>query len=277
MLNLDVSKAIPRTALIYLTALIPGLFFEVSILLGNPELVGHHLAKTQQAIPLSPYLQLVIALFLAFIVGTAFMLFVGLIQLVLCYLHRLLFILKEELTRCALFPLLNRLFRYRFFASRQRFNLLRNRVAGRVADPERPQRVATQAWHKLAGKILQQRYGLDLRDLAEEWEFLFWSIGTPTDVEWRGHLLMIASEATGWCGLVATLLAPALGNRYYLALCVLFILLGVHHDYWVALRRTNPAAIASRQIRVLLREYEKDREAKPVTHEPAAPNENHTP
>ncbi|MGC0779024.1 MAG: hypothetical protein WCD68_17625, partial [Candidatus Acidiferrum sp.] len=236
MLNLDVSKAVPRTALVYLTALIPGLFFEVSILLGNPELVGNHLAKTQHAIPLSPYLELAIALFLAFILGNAFMLFVGLIQLLMCYMHRLRLVLKEELTRWALLPLLNRLFRFRFFASRQRFNLLRNRVAKRVADPERPERVATQAWHRLAGKILQQRYGLDLRDLTEEWEFLFWSIGTPTDVEWRGHLLMIASEATGWCGLVATLLAPALGNRYYLALCLLFILLGVHNDYWVALR-----------------------------------------
>ena len=34
----------------------------------------------------------------------------------------------------------------------------------------------------------QQRYGLDLRDLTEESEFLFWSIDTPTDVERRGHL-----------------------------------------------------------------------------------------
>src|SRR5208282_893094 len=171
--------------LVYLTALIPGLFFEVSILLGNPELVGIHLAKTQHAIPLSPYLQLVIALFLAFIIGTAFMLFVGFIQLLLCYLHRPLLIMKEEFTRWALLPLLNWLARFHFFARRQRFYRLRNRVAARAADPERPERVATKAWHRLARKLLQQRYGLELLDLDEEWELFFWSIGTPTDVEWR--------------------------------------------------------------------------------------------
>jgi hypothetical protein len=277
MLNLDVSKAVPRTALIYLTALIPGLFFEVSILLGNPELIGNHLAKTQHAIPLSPYLQLAIALFLAFIVGNAFMLFVALIQLLLCYLHRPRLILVEELTRQPLLPLLNWLTQFRFFASRQRFHQFRNRIAKHAADPEKPERVATTAWHRLARKLLQQRYGIDLSDLEEEWEPLFWSIGTPTDVEWRGPLLMIASEASGWCGLAATLLAPELGNRYYLALCLLFILLGLHNDYWVALRRTHPAAIANGQIRALLREYEKDRGAKPATQDPTVPDQNDGP
>jgi len=146
------------------------------------------------------------------------MLFVALIQLLLCYLHRPRLILVEELTRQPLLPLLNWLTQFRFFASRQRFHQFRNRIAKHAADPEKPERVATTAWHRLARKLLQQRYGIDLSDLEEEWEPLFWSIGTPTDVEWRGPLLMIASEASGWCGLAATLLAPELGNRYYLAL-----------------------------------------------------------
>lgn len=268
MLNVDVSKAIPRSTLAYLTALIPGLFFEVSILLGNPELVSDHLTKTQHAIPLSPYLQLAVALFLAFIVGNAFMLFVAVIQYLLCFFHALRLMLREEFARWPLLPLLNWLAKFRFFAGRASFHGLRARIAHRAADPDKPARLATRAWHRLARKLLQDRYGIDLSAVEEEWEFLFWSLGTPTDVEWRGHLLMIASEATGWCGLVASLLAPALRNRYYLALCALLILTGLHNDYFVAGRRTDPVSLAMGRTRALLREYEKDRGAKPQSQKP---------
>ncbi len=69
--------------------------------------------------------------------------------------------------------------------------------------------------------------------------------------------LMIALEATGWSGFAATLLAPALLHKYFLILCGPFVLLGLHNDYWVALRRTDPTAVTARQTRALLREYER--------------------
>ena len=74
---------------------------------------------------------------------------------------------------------------------------------------------------------------------------------------------MIASHATGWCGLVATRLAPALWNKYYLALCALFVLVGLRSDYYVAGRRTDPVAASLGRTRALLKEYVKERRAKP--------------
>ena len=266
MLNLDLSKAIPRTTLSYLTALIPGLFFAISILLGNPEFVGYHLERAQHYIPLRPYLQLAIALFLAFIVGSAFMLLVGLIQYLLCFLRPPCRLLAEEFTRGVFLPLLNWLPTFRFFASRRRFSDLRIRVARRAGDPDQEVHMITKAWHRLAAKLLKDRYAIDLGDLEEEWESFYWWLGDPTDVEWRGPLLSIALEATGWCGLVAVLVAPVLSNRYYLALCALFILLGIHNDWHAAGRRTDPLGLAIGRTRALLRENEKDRQASDNIH-----------
>jgi hypothetical protein len=94
--------------------------------------------------------------------------------------------------------------------------------------------------------------------LKEEWEHLFWSVGMLTDVEWRGPLLLIALEATAWCGGAAITLAPAPRNKYYLAICLIFLLQGLMNDYYSAKRRADPVASAIGRIRALLREYEKD-------------------
>ena len=274
MVNIDLSKMVPRASLSPLSAFIPGLFFEISIVLGNPQLITSHLATAQNLIRLSSYLQLAIALFLAFIIGNAAMLFVSLIQWLLCYFHRLKRPLREEFNRSALLPLINRLAGFQFFMSRMYFQRFRTRILKRAADPEKPAELATHAWHRVARKLLKDRYDIDLSDLEEEWEFLFWSLGSPTDVEIRGDLLTIASEATGWCGLAATALAPTLRTPYYLAICAFFILIGLIHDYFVALRRTAPLALAIGRTRALLREYEKDRGTRPHTKEPSAQEED---
>jgi hypothetical protein len=266
VLNLDLSKAIPRTTLSYLTALIPGLFFAISILVGNPEFVGRHLERAQNYLPLRPYVQLAIALFLAFIVGSASMLLVGFIQHLLTYLHSLRLILLDELARWPVLPFLRWLGKFRFVTSRAEYYRLYTRAAFRASDPRITERYAYRAWDRMAQKLMRDRYGVELHRVEEEWQFIFWSLGTFSDVEWRGPLLMIAFEATGWCGLAAIQLAPALSNRYYLALCLLFIVTGLHNDYWVAGRRIDPVAVALRQTRALLREYEKDRQPSANIH-----------
>ena len=262
MLNLDLSKTIPRGALSYLTALVPGLFFELSILIGNPELFGRQVESVQRHIPLRPSMQVAIALFFAFIVGSAFMVLVSFVQHLLCYIHSLRLILAEELARWPLIPLLSWMHRYQFFATRPRFHNLYVRTVNRVHSFWTDQE-AYRAWNRFARRLLLDRYGIDLSNVRDEWQHLFWALGTPTDVEWRGPLMMIALEATGWCGVVGTRLAPTLRSPYYYALCALFILAGLHNDYYVAGRRTDPIAITTGRIRAVLREYDKDRPGKP--------------
>lgn len=106
MLNLDVSKVFPARAYAYLAALIPGLFFESSILLANPELINKLVAKSQEGFALGHYMTLGIGLFLAFVIGNGAMIFVTLIQRLLGYLYRLATFTWKNFCSWLLSPLL---------------------------------------------------------------------------------------------------------------------------------------------------------------------------
>jgi hypothetical protein len=97
-----------------------------------------------------------------------------------------------------------------------------------------------------------------MSELSREWFWLYNTLGTPTPEEVRGNVFAIAIHATGWAGIAACALAPSLKNRYYLALCVLMIIPGLFHDCFVAIRRTQPLAVAYVTTRALLREYKTD-------------------
>ena len=271
MLNVDLSNIVRRSSLAPLSAFIPGLFFEISILLGNPQLITSRTAPAEKLVPLSPYLQLAIALFLAFIIGRASMLLVHFIQHVLTYVHLARLALSAKLRTPVLIPMLNQLANMRLFASRPTFQNLRARVSQHAADAQKEARPASTALHKLASKLFLERYGVNLGTAGEELEPLLWAVGTLTELEWRGPLLIIASEATGWCGLVATTLAPTLRNSYYIALSLIFLLTGLHNDYRVAGRRTDPEATAAWKTRAILREYENGGRTTPHSQEKTEP------
>lgn len=259
MLSLDVSKVFPTRAYTYLAALIPGLFFESSILLANPELISKLAAKSQQGFALGHYTTLGIALFLAFVIGNAFMLLVGLIQHLLGYFHRFCTFLREEFCRWPLFPLMNWLLKKPFWNRRQRVAKFHRYVVEQAFAPSFSEELgnAYKCWRRLARKLLKTRYGIELDEVGDEWQCLYWSVGTPTAEDIRGSILMMASHATGWCGLAATRFAPALNNRYYLAFSLFMIGVGLQHDYYVARRRNDPLGVAYVNTRALLREYRK--------------------
>jgi len=79
---------IPPKTYTYISAMIPGLFFELSILVGNPAYTRQLLEKARAGFALDRYMVLAIALFSAFVIGNGFMLFVGLIQRFLGLVYR---------------------------------------------------------------------------------------------------------------------------------------------------------------------------------------------
>ena len=68
-------------------------------------------------------------------------------------------------------------------------------------------------------------------------------------------MMMIASHATGWSGLVAARIAPALHNVYYLAFRVIMILSGLLHHYYLEVFHTDPRYTGYMTVRALLREF----------------------
>jgi hypothetical protein len=266
MLTLDLSKVVPRTAFTYVAALVPGLFFELSILLGSPDVVAEILRKPQ-AFNLTHYEVLFVGLFFAFVIGTAGMFLVcPLIQTLVGFAYRFVMFAWDRCRGWLLVPLgkwfLKRQFwQKKFWRRPWAFNLFRY-VNDKTFPFESTQILgAYRCWRELARKLLKEQYGIELEELGEEWVWLYWHLGLPTGEEVRGYVLAIASHATGWAGLAALLLAPALRNRYFVGFCILLVVVGLHHDYYVARRRYDPIAIAIVRIRALLRECAKTRGA----------------
>ncbi len=66
MINLDLSKAFHPRVLDVVPAFVPGLFFEISLVLACPQKITQAFGSAH----LERYLQVMIALFLAFVIGS---------------------------------------------------------------------------------------------------------------------------------------------------------------------------------------------------------------
>jgi hypothetical protein len=102
--KLDLSKLVPVKQYSDLVAFVPGLFFEFSILLANPEIIARLVSKSQEALALGHYSILCIALFLAFVIGNIFSLIDILIQYLLGFVIRFQRFIWRQLWRVARVP-----------------------------------------------------------------------------------------------------------------------------------------------------------------------------
>jgi hypothetical protein len=248
-----------------LFAILPGLFFEASILLANPALVYTLVARAQPFIGTSHYATLGLALFLAFIISNAFIFLVLVSQTLLGYLYRLRAVMWGEFCTWAVYPLISRLQEKPWWSRRQtlrHFALYVGNVRIRHSgvDLDRDTR---HCWALLARRLLKDRYNLEAADLdQDDWNVLYDTLGPLSLADVRGDYTVIAYEAIGWSGLAATLLAPALRNRYYVSLSIVLIVWGLLHDWHVVGNVTNPRFLGFLKIRTLLREYQNTTERK---------------
>jgi len=257
MVNLDLSKFLPEEPYNYLAPFLPGGFFEVSILLANPDLVSQTVAKPQQNFAIGHYMMLGIALFLAFAIGNGFILLVTLIQYFFAHLFRFCVFLWKHLCKWSLQPLSAWLLK-KTSGKRQwifRFNRYAMETGSEGSEEWKKPAVC---WKIFAWQLLKMRYGIAPEHINEDvWEVLYWTLGTPTREERRGSMMMIASHATGWSGLAAALIAPVLVNRYYLSFCAFMILNGLLHDYYVIVQRLDTRVAGYLNVRAVLREFQK--------------------
>lgn len=253
--NVDLSKLFPERAYTYLTAFLPGLFFEISILLGNPAFISQLAARGGENLRLTGYALLGIALLLAFVIGNAFMILASFIRYLLTYVYSASRFVGKQLCRWPLKPLLEWLMRKRHFARPGVIKLHQAVVETAYDFVPNELHETWRCWHRIARRLLQVGYGIAPENVTTgEWSILYWTLGRLTLEDQRGSLVMIASHAIGWSGLAATRIAPRLQHRYYVAFCFFLIFNGLAHDWFMAKRRMNPIAVAYTQIQALLRE-----------------------
>lgn len=264
MIHIDLSNAIPAGAYNYIAAFLPGLFFVVSLTLANPGFVSKVAANLPAIFPLSEYVKLGIGLFLAFVIGNGFMMGITLIQWMLGYIYRLAAFFRRLFYSWIVFPVVNKYISKPSKSGQggrplwvvklhQRAHLIRYGIE------ENERQDFNRCLYTITRQLLETKYGIrteNIRDLIN-WQIFYVTLATPTREEMRGETLMIATHATGWCGLVATRLAPALENRYYLLFSLLMVAVGLLHDFYLARRMNNPVLTDFMNIRGLLREFPK--------------------
>ncbi len=252
-----ISSVIPPNTHVFLVALMPGLFFELSILVANPSVFCELFEMAREGSGLGKYALWGIAFFFAFVVGTAFILFVTLVQRLMGYVYRVWAVLREWLFVWPLYRLTTwlrqkpRWVRNRWLNNL--FNYMHARVWGRAQDEG-----ARRLWAVFAKRLMKEKYriGREEQHLEQpEWNALYQTLGTLRIEDLRGAMTMVVFEATGWCGLAAMRFAPTLRNRSYLALSGLFIVAGLLHDWYVAANLNSPLFLAYLKIRALIREF----------------------
>jgi hypothetical protein len=253
MINIDLAKALPPRFWGVLTAFLPGLFFEISVVIGNPELIQRVKTPTE----LDRVSLTIIALVIAFIVGNALMLWVRFLQRAFELLYRLArstwVKFLEYLLRAKGSPP-----RLSWFASSRFVNNAYRKVHD--SDLEGVQR----AWRKAAAQLLSRRYGIEPPSPAHSNEWDAWSsaLGNPSPEDFRGLLLIMATHATGWSGLAAAYFGPALRTHFYFAFCLFMIGYGILHDVEVAKWWNDPKYTWAIALRAVLADIPQPRTSK---------------
>jgi hypothetical protein len=250
-----------------MAAFLPGLFFEISVALANPTFVGKITANLSRY-SFSQYINLGIALFVAFVIGNGFMMGVSLIQWLIAQLYLRGFYLRKLCYQKLVIPRLER------FA--QNRTTVRRSLPWWFTDVQKHLRYFAYGGNEeeesingclgiLASNLLETKYAISREDSnhTPAWWIWYVTLAKPTQEETRGQTFMIASHATGWSGLVATRLASTLSNRYYLSFCVLLIVSGLFHDFYVTRYMNNPITRGLANIRGMLREFRKPLQPHP--------------
>jgi hypothetical protein len=182
---------------------------------------------------LSRYTPALLSLLFAFVLGSAYMLWVGLLQSAVRTAFRIwtwIFPWNQLLDRWLVY-VNNSHVRQRQQPAGQtpkrssvslHFRFVQWLAARRGMRDDLRDRVVS-AWTTTASTLLK-RYGIDYRQRYDPWTQV---LGHLTIEDLRGFTLGTTLHATGWAGLSAIYFAPALNATPFKALCVLFIFGGL--------------------------------------------------
>jgi hypothetical protein len=230
----------PRVADV-LAAFLPGLFFEGCVALACPQKVQAVLTNSR----LDHASQIFLALVFGFILGSAFMLWVRLIQRTFLFIaaqfHWLRTIFVEK--------------HLNLWANKWQQKSRKELQPGqKPPSPPLWVKFAKAAWRKqeqyhglstaikenwdLVATALLRRYGVSApRRINSLWANAIG--GMPSD-ELRGFPLIMSLHAAGWAGLAAIRLAPNLSSLPFKSLCLFLIFAGLVHCVLLASWLTHP-------------------------------------
>lgn len=250
MIKLDLGNALPKGIGVFLLALIPGFFFELSFAFGGPVRAHHVLDQVRQVYDLPSYALFVLFIVFAFFVGHIFWTLAWFADILITFLYRL---------KLSFIPVtLGSDWLYRVFARLQGVppkqnlfvrSLSRIVMWGRGKKFPYNVRPILHCQRVAAKQLLMRRYGLfpsegpgNMVDL--EWQAWLSVIPKPTK---RYTMAMFSARTFLSCALTALAawyITPALRNRYFLVPTVVLITSGAYQS-WSYARSTYEPVIGS--------------------------------
>jgi len=253
MITLDLNKALHPHLFDFVLGLIPGLFFILSFLSGNPDVADSVFRSDHY------YTMLFIACFSALVMGCAFLLWVRLIQMAIAYGH------WQVAKRLPEFRARRAQAKYFEILEEMQQQTQTKPEDAKMAPPPQPSKalsklqrkeMAQSSLNELRNKlqiatartaaVLLDRYGICIKPDSEYWHFNSYAwmmvLGEARRQDRLGHPLPVSLHATGWGGLAAAYLAPALRTPSFVGFSLFLIGFGLLHDYRLAGRFYDPVS-----------------------------------
>lgn len=246
MIKIDVSNAIPKRFGAYLLGIIPGLLFELSIAFGDPHLARLMIDRVEQIYAFKPYALLILFVVSCLVVGQTFFL--------LSWFADLLINSVYGFTRYFIRATFGSDWLYRTFGKLQGTPPTRNifiRSLSRMVMWGRKKRFPFEIRPVLkcqrlaATQLLVRRYGINPSKGPGDWVDLEWQVwlsvlGKQPPVFREALLTMRTFLGCGLAEISALYVSPALRNRYFIAISVVFIASGCFQSLDFAKRRYEP-------------------------------------
>lgn len=245
MIKVDVSRVVSPRFVLYLLGVIPGVFFESSVAIGNPHSVTSVISRLHEIYPFGPYA--LIALFLAssLFIGSGFFLAAWILQLLtaLCF----------YLWRYGIRITLGSQWLYRWFGKLQGIPPKRNvfvRSLSALIFWARGREFSTEArpvlkcLYRATTRLLKTRYGIGRTRylLPDDGDFNVWSsvLGKPLKTLQEGMMVARTYLGSGLAGFTAIYVEPALREKYFIGLSCLFAVSGFISTVSLAFWSFNP-------------------------------------
>jgi len=231
MIKIDLSKAILPRLGTYLLGIIPGMFFESSIAIGNPHFAASVISRVREIYPFGPYALLALFLASSLLIGQGFFLTAWIADLLITFA----FLLWRNAIRVTL----GSQWLYRCFGKLQGIPPKQNifiRMLGRLIFWARGREFSFKArpvlkcLHVAVRRLLKVQYGIDrnygLQLDDSEWGVWYSALGKPLKGFQEGYMASRTSLGCGLAGLTALYASPALRGKYFIALSLIFTFAG---------------------------------------------------
>jgi hypothetical protein len=269
MIKFDFSRAFSARMVAYLAGLIPGLLFEVSVAISEPETARSIITGIGKVFPFPPYAVLVLFIASGFVIGHVFMQLAWFAELLLGAGYwawqfgiRITFgshAFYKWLAKIQQPPnkrgVLVRLFSWAIFAARtpKRF------------ETARP---VMKCLGLASRELLKKRYGIDVKDSlspdGEEWHVWYSVLGKPLKSVSEGITLMRTSLGCGFAGFLTLPFAPSLWTWYFLGACGVFTATGLYMTWNQFRWRTDPVRLNYLRLRSVLLDLAEAGQATPA-------------